>query len=436
MRCFMIYFGTDGIRGVAVSDISQEVCQKCGNALGSLKVRPKIIVGVDTRVSNGFVFSSFASGATAAGADIYFVGIVPTPAISFLVQKYGADFGVMITASHNPAEYNGIKIFDRFGKKIDQSLQVEIERRFAKQKIVSPMQVGKIFYKLKYQADYINFIAESCGVDLSGIKIVLDCSNGASYLLAKKIFKKLGATVIATSASKNGEDINKNCGALFPEKLCKNVQKYGANIGFAFDGDADRVVMADETGSVCDGDQIVLYLAKMFKKYGLLKTGAVVCTIQTNMAIEKELQNIGIKLVRTDVGDKNVTDELEKQHLQIGGEQAGHIILFDYEKSGDGIFCAVQLAKFLKLNDNKISQDIFKNLMPQFSKNIFVESKFEIINSAKFKVAVSECEQLLAGAGRIVTRASGTEPKIRLMVETENESLAQTILQKLEQATK
>ena len=171
-------------------------------------------------------------------------------------------------------------------------------------------------------------------------------------------------------------------------------------------------------------------------KYGLLKTGAVVCTIQTNMAIEKELQNIGIKLVRTDVGDKNVTDELEKQHLQIGGEQAGHIILFDYEKSGDGIFCAVQLAKFLKLNGNKISQDIFKNLMPQFSKNIFVESKFEIINSAKFKVAVSECEQLLAGAGRIVTRASGTEPKIRLMVETENESLAQTILQKLEQATK
>lgn len=431
----MIYFGTDGIRGVAVDDITQEVCMKCGNALGSLKKNAKIIVGVDTRVSNGFVFSGFASGATLAGANIYFVGIVPTPAISFLVQKHKADFGVEITASHNPAEYNGIKIFDANGEKIDQTLQTEIERRFAKQKIVPALEVGKIVYKPRYKAEYVQFVKQF-GVRLDGLKIVLDASNGAGYSVAGQIFKKLGAKVILTSATRNGKNINKNCGALHPEKLQKIVKQHGADVGFAFDGDADRIVLVDDTGKICDGDQIVLYLTKMYIKHGMLKSGAVVTTIQTNMAIEQELNKLGIKLIRTDVGDINVTNELKKHNLQIGGEQAGHIVLLDYEKSGDGIFCAVQVAKFMKLSNQKLSENLFYNLLPQYTKNIIVKAKFEIINSAKFKVAVSECEQMLAGNGRIVTRASGTEPKIRFMVETEDEKLAKQILDKLEKATK
>lgn len=431
----MIYFGTDGIRGIAVDDITQELCSKCGNALGSLKHKAKIIVGVDTRQSNGFIFSSFASGATLAGADIVFVGIVPTPAVSFLVQKHKADFGVMITASHNPAEYNGIKIFNSEGEKINQATQTEIERRFAKQKVVMSAEVGKIVYKPCLKAEYANFVASS-GIKLDGIKVVLDCSNGASYQVAKQVFKKLGAKVISTSATNNGKNINKNCGALFPQRLAKVVKQKNANIGFAFDGDADRVVLVDENGTICDGDQIILFLTKMYIKHNLLKTGAVVTTIQTNMAIENELKKLGIKLIRTDVGDKNVTDELKKQHLQIGGEQAGHIILFDYEKSGDGLFCAVQVAKFLKLSKEPLSKNLFYDLLPQFSKNIVVSDKYEIINSAKFKVAVSECERLLLNSGRIVTRASGTEPKIRFMVETENKDLALGILSKLENATK
>ena len=431
----MIYFGTDGIRGVAVNDITQEVCLKCGNALGSLKKRAKIIVGIDTRISNGFVFSSFASGATLAGADIYFVGIVPTPAISFLVQKHKADFGVMITASHNPAEYNGIKIFDSEGEKISTEVQTEIERRFAKQKIVSTLDIGKIIPKPRYRTEYINFVA-SHGIDLSGMKVVLDLSNGASHYVAKHIFKKLGAEVYIINSSKNGKNINKNCGALYPEKLIEAVKKHKADVGFAFDGDADRVVLVDEKGNICDGDQIILYLTKMYKKFELLKTGAVVVTIQTNMAIEKELEAIGIKLVRTDVGDSNVTAELKKQKLQIGGEQAGHIILFDHEKSGDGLFCAVQIAKFLKLSNGKISEHLFYNLFNQYSKNVVVQDKYQIVNSAKFRVAVTECEQQLLGEGRIVTRASGTEPKIRIMVETQNEKLAKEILDKLEKSTK
>ena len=432
----MIYFGTDGIRGVVPTDLTQEVCTKCGNALASLKPNAKIIVGVDTRVSNGFVFSSFASGATLAGADIFFVGIVPTPAISFLVQKHHADFGVMITASHNPAEYNGIKIFDSNGEKIDQVTQTEIERRFAKQKVVAPLHVGKIINKPKYQTDYINFVVDACKTKLDGLKIVLDCSNGANGKIAKKVFSRLKATIIATNCSKNGKKINKNCGALFPQKLAQKVITTHADIGFAFDGDADRVVMVDQNGTVCDGDQIVLFLAQMFQKFGLLKTDAVVCTIQTNMAIETKLAKLGIKLLRTDVGDKNVTDELKKHNLQIGGEQAGHIILFDHEKSGDGIFCAVQIAQFLKLAGKPISKHLFYDLLPQFSKNVAVKDKYQIINSAKFKSAVSDCEQLLSGTGRILTRASGTEPKIRFMVETENEALAKEILLKLENATK
>lgn len=431
----MIYFGTDGIRGVAVSDLTQEVCLKCGNALGSLKPNAKIIVGVDTRLSNGFVFSSFASGATLAGADILFAGIVPTPAVSFLVQKHRADFGVMITASHNPAEYNGIKIFDSNGEKIGEDLQTEIERRFAKQTVVSAENIGKITHKPQFKADYFKFLI-NFGIKLDGLKVVLDCSNGANYQIAKRVFEHLGAKVFVTGCTNNGANINKNCGALFPQKLAKLVQDRRADVGFAFDGDADRVVMVDENGTICDGDQIILFLTKMYQKYGLLKTNAVVMTIQTNMAIEKELGKLGIKLLRADVGDQYVTDKLKTEHLQIGGEQAGHIILFDHEKSGDGLFCAVQVAKFLKLSGEPLSKNMFYGLLPQFSKNIVVTDKYKIINSSKFKAAVSECEKMLLGAGRIVTRASGTEPKIRLMVETQNEALAKEILTKLENATK
>ena len=365
----MIYFGTDGIRGVAIQDITQEICLKCGNAVGSLKSKAKIIVGTDTRVSASFMLTSFASGATLAGADIYFVGVVPTPAISFLVKKHKADFGVMITASHNPPEYNGIKVFNSKGEKIETDLQIEIERRFAKQTICQNMEVGKFVFKPRYINEYIDFVCET-GIRLNGLKVVLDSANGASTRTASKIFKKLGAEVIKIGMSQDGKEINNNCGALFPQKVSSIVKKTGADIGFAFDGDADRIVLVDEKGNICDGDQILLFLTKMYIKYGLLKTGAIVSTIQTNIAIENEIEKLGLRLVRTDVGDKFVCEELAKKQLQIGGEQSGHIILTDYENTGDGVLCAVQICKFLKITGEKISQNLFFDLTKQHSKDV------------------------------------------------------------------
>ena len=431
----MIYFGTDGIRGVAVQDLTQEVCLKCGNAVGSLKSNAKIILGVDNRISSGFVATSFCSGALLAGANICFVGVVPTPAISFLVKSKKADFGVMITASHNSFEYNGIKIFDHNGEKIGEDLQTEIERRFAKQHICSVESVGKIALKEQYIGEYINYVAGT-GDNLSGMKVVLDLANGASQKTAEKIFKKLGAEVIKLNHSKDGREINKNCGALYPQRLAEIVKQQNADIGFAFDGDADRIVVVDETGNICDGDQILLFFAKAYKQFGELKTGAVVGTIQTNIAIETELEKIGIKLIRVDVGDKFVCEKLKEKNLQLGGEQSGHIILADIENTGDGVLCAVQICKYLKKLGKKMSECLFFDLVKQWTKNITLKDKFRVINSAKYRVAVSECELLLGTEGRVVTRASGTEPKIRIMVETNDESKANHILQKLEQITK
>ena len=430
----MIYFGTDGIRGVAVSEITQEMCFKCGNALGSLKDKPKIIVGTDTRVSAGFMFSSFASGLTLAGADVYFVGVVPTPAVSFLTKLHCADFGVMLTASHNSAEYNGIKIFDCNGYKIADELASEIERRFTRQKIVKALDVGKIFFRQQYINKYINFVV-STGSSLLGCKIVIDSANGAGYRVSSKIFKKLGAEVISICAANDGLKINQNCGALYPQKLSEVVKNSGADFGFAFDGDADRVILVDENGDVANGDQILLFLAKMYKENNLLNDSAVVGTIQTNITVEREFEKLGLKLLRTDVGDKYVLQELKKRSLTLGGEQAGHIILMNYAETGDGLLCAVQIAKLVKQSKKRASENIFKNLMPQHSIDIFVKNKFEVINSTKLRVAVTECEQFLNGNGRIVTRASGTEPKIRIMVESEDSQLAELLLNKLKNVT-
>lgn len=430
----MIYFGTDGIRGVVGEDLTQEICFRCGNAVSQLKTKAKIVIGRDTRTSGSFVLSSFVSGATMGGANVIDVGIVPTPAISFLVQHLKADFGVMITASHNPPEYNGIKIFDSTGKKICGKTETQIERNFAKQHIIKSNKFGKVLYKPKFSKLYANYLQKCTSTSLKGLNVVLDCSNGASYLIAAKVFKKLGATVTKINATNNGEKINYQCGALFPQKLAIAVKKQGADVGFAFDGDADRITIVDHNGSIIDGDQTILYLTDMFRRFGMLKSHAVVGTTQTNMAAEQYLKQQGITLIRTDVGDKFVTDELVARGLQIGGEQSGHIIVTNYCKTGDGILCALLVSKFIKLSGQKLAENIFNNLYKQHTKNYVVNDKYLVINSASTKVAIAECEQLLAGNGRVVVRASGTEPKIRVMIETQNEKLAKQIFNKIEKA--
>lgn len=421
----MIYFGTDGIRGIVGEDLTQEISLKCGNALARLAPNAKIVIGRDTRPNGSFLLSGFVCGATMGGANVVDVGIVPTPAISFLVQKLGADFGVMITASHNPPEYNGIKIFDSEGKKIDVKTEIEVERNFAKQH--QAKKLGTYSFNKKLAKLYENHIIQSVGIDLSGLSVVVDCSNGASSFVAKKVFKRLGAKVKTIFASANGDEINHNCGALHPQKLAQCVKKLGADVGFAFDGDADRIVAVDQTGKTIDGDQILLFLLNMYKKFGLLKSKAIVGTIQTNMAVELYLKSKNFDLIRTDVGDKFVTDALLQNGLQLGGEQSGHIILTEHTKTGDALLCAVQICKFLSKLDKPLSNHIFNGLLPQFSKNYLVADKYAVINSVGIKNAISQCEQLLIGKGRVVVRASGTEPKIRVMIETKNQKLANQI---------
>ena len=425
----MIYFGTDGIRGIVCDELTQDICQKCGNALASLKPNCNIVLGTDTRLSASFVMSSFVSGATLAGANVCFVGIVPTPAISFLVQELKADFGVMITASHNPAEYNGIKIFGSDGRKIDTVLENQIERNFAKQKICKN-KLGKLSVRNDYSKKYIDYIAK-IAENLQGVKIVVDTSNGANYKIAKKVFKKLGADCKFINCKNDGKNINNYCGALYPQKLAQYVKKYDADVGFAFDGDADRIVVVDEKGDVIDGDQIMLYLAKMYKRFDILKSNQIVATVQTNMGVEKEFEKMGLKLIRTDVGDKNVTDCLIKNNLQIGGEQAGHIILTDYGKTGDGLLTAVVISKFLLESKEKLGENIFFGLYSQIQKNICVKDKYKIINSAKLKLVITDLEKQLEN-GRILVRASGTEPKVRIMVESLNLDLSKRIMSNIE----
>ena len=431
----MIYFGTDGIRGTVGKSITQEIAYRCGNALGCLKKHMKILVATDTRTSADFLFASFASGALMAGSNITFVGVVPTPVVSFLTRVKKFDYGVMITASHNPPADNGIKIFNNLGEKIDVNTQTQIEKNFAKQKMVNVLKLGKIKYKPQLLSEYLSFVEQNC-INLRGLKVVLDLSNGTSIQTAPKIFETLGAEVIAIGTSQNGKLVNKNCGALHPEGLAEVVKEQKADIGFAFDGDADRVVLVDEHGTICNGDQITLFFANMYKRFGLLKSNKIVATILSSFNLQTELEKLGLELVRTDVGDHNVERELSKQQLQIGGEQAGHIILFDYEKTGDGVFCATQICKFLKLMQKPISKLLFFDFVPQQSKNIKTEKKYEIVNSLEYKTAVSECEKLLAGKGRIVTRASGTEDLVRIMIEHDDAFLAQQIFEKLEKVIK
>lgn len=426
----MIYFGTDGIRGVVGQDISHEICFECGNAVAKLLKGANILVGTDTRQTAGFLLTSFASGATMAGANVCYVGIVPTPAISFLTQKYHMDFGVMLTASHNPPEYNGIKVFDKNGKKIETATENQIERNFANRKIVDPTQMGRFLARQNYVRAYEKHI-EQLGGDLSHLKIVVDASNGANYKIAQKVFKSLGADCHFVNCKNDGKNINNGCGALYPQKLAQEVQKLHADVGFAFDGDADRIVAVDEKGNIVDGDQILLFLTKMYQRFGLLKTGAIVATVQSNMAIEKQIEKLGLKFLRTDVGDRNVVNLLLQKGLQIGGEQAGHIILTDFASTGDGLLTAVIIAKFIKASKEPFGTNLFFDLFKQEQKNIVVNDKYQIINSAKLKIVVSECEKQIENMGRILVRASGTEPKIRVMVECEDTKISKQILAKI-----
>ncbi len=415
-----VFFGTDGLRGVVGKDLNHDIAFKCGNSLSQLlSCGGKVVIGRDTRTTGSHLVSAISAGLTAGGVHVVDVGIAPTACIAYLTKFKGFDYGIVITASHNPKEYNGIKIFSPRGEKLLDKEEEAIERGFIHPLQVSALKVGQYLQDKSYVQEYLNFLFSSATCCLSGYKIAIDASNGASFDLAPKVFKKLGAKVIRFSCKNDGSKINDNCGALHPETLAEKVVKHGCDMGFAFDGDADRLIAVNEKGEIVDGDMVITALAKSFKSHGELALNSVVGTSQTNMGIEKHLEENGIKLYRADVGDKYVAEIMDKNNLSLGGEQSGHVIIKKFLPTGDGILTAIALACACKEKNKTLSEVCYVNLFPQAHINIEVVDKLRILNSEKLLNAITDAQQELAGQGRVLVRASGTEPKIRIMVESE-----------------
>ncbi len=427
-----LFFGTDGLRGIVNEDLTFSLAYKVGNALATLCSDAKILVGRDSRISGSYLTLALASGAMSAGADVVDVGVIPTAGVAYLTRVGSYDYGVVISASHNSGEYNGIKIFDRFGYKLSDKEEERVERCFIHDKTNDYPNIGKFESDHNLSKRYIDFLTKS-GKTLSGLKVVLDGANGAGGRIAPAVFKKLNASVVASCCSMDGKKINDECGSLYPQKLIGRVNRYKADVGFAFDGDADRLIAIDEKGGIIDGDMVLYILAKHLKNRGKLNGDTVVGTSHTNMAIEEALKNSGIGFLRTDIGDKYVLAKLVEKNLSLGGEQSGHVILKNLSTTGDGILTAIAIASLLVETGKKASELFDVKLYPQENRNVIVKDKLRIINNEEFASVVAKLQNALDGKGRLMVRASGTEPKIRIMVESENEEVNRTYADILEE---
>ena len=431
----MALFGTDGVRGVAGVDLTAELAFNLSTAAASVLAdlgefaghRPTAIVGQDSRASGQYLEEAICRGLSSAGIDVYRVGILPTPAISFLVKDRGADLGVMISASHNPASDNGIKFFDRSGSKLADQIEAKIESVLGKT-VESTNGAGKVIEDLDAKESYIQNLLKSLDGNLSGLKVVVDCANGAASFVAPDVLKRAGAEVIAISASPNGLNINDNCGSTHLENLIEAVKSQGADIGIAHDGDADRVLAIDEKGSVIDGDFILGILAQDMQ----LPTKTVVGTVMTNLGLIKALEEKGIKFIATAVGDRYVLEEMLAGGHLLGGEQSGHIIMSKYANTGDGLLTALQLISKLKKSGKSASElASFMKRYPQVLINVSGVAKEKLASNQIIAKAVSDTQQRLEDKGRVLLRASGTEALIRVMIEAQDLSLAQELASEL-----
>lgn len=408
-----IFFGTDGVRGRVGVDLTSELACKLGKSLAMLKHNAKIIIAKDTRESCDLLLLSFCSGAVSMGADVVSVGIAPTPCVSYLVKECFFDFGVVISASHNEAKYNGIKIFSKSGQKIDEKIEDIIEKNlFTTQQVLKYGAFEENTYLIELYKQHLKSI---CNQKIN-LKIVLDCSNGAAFKIAPAVFETLGAEVTTIAVSPNGKNINDNCGALFTHCLQKKVVEVGADVGFAYDGDADRVIAVTKTGNVVDGDQFLFVVAKVLQQEKRLFGNKIVATVMTNSKIEEELSQRGIELLRSKVGDKYVIENMNKENIVLGGEQAGHIIIKDYCESGDGILSSIYLAGLITKYGLNLDDELCKNLYPQEEQSVVVQDKERVLNNEKLKRAQTTATEN-SQIKRVLVRASGTEPKIRVMVE-------------------
>jgi len=431
----MALFGTDGVRGVAGIDLTAELAFNLSTAAASVLAdlgefaghRPTAIVGQDSRASGQYLEEAICRGLSSAGIEVYRVGILPTPAISFLVKDRGADLGVMISASHNPASDNGIKFFDRTGSKLADHIEAKIESVLGKT-VESANGAGKVIEDLDAKESYIQNLLKSLDGSLSGLKVVVDCANGAASFVAPELLKRAGAEVIAISASPNGLNINDNCGSTHLENLIAAVKEERADIGIAHDGDADRVLAIDDKGSVIDGDFILGILAQDMQ----LPTKTVVGTVMTNLGLIKALEEKGIKFIATAVGDRYVLEEMLAGGHTLGGEQSGHIIMSKYANTGDGLLTALQLISKLKKSGKSASEIAsFMKRYPQVLLNVSGVAKEKLSSNQVISKAVVDVQEKLGDKGRVLLRASGTEALIRVMIEAQELSLAQELASEL-----
>lgn len=441
-------FGTDGIRGLANHDpMTPEMSLKLGKALTyTLKqnkknsYKPKIVIGKDTRLS-GYIFEqALSSGIASMGADVLLVGPLPTPAIAFITTSMRADAGIVISASHNPYEDNGIKIFDSFGFKLPDEKEMEIEDLIynGEEKLIrsSPDEIGKAFRIDDAPGRYVVFAKSSFPADLTleGIKLVLDCANGAAYKVAPLIFQELGAQLLTIGVNPNGKNINTDCGSLNPELLREKVLESGADLGIALDGDADRVIFCDEKGNIIDGDKIIAICAQEMIEKGKLKGNAIITTLMSNMALERFIRDQGAEFIRTQVGDRYVVEEMRARNSNLGGEKSGHIIFLDHTTTGDGTLAALQVLGIMKAKEKSLSElATIIDLYPQVLLNVRVKEKKDLNKIPELSKQIKKNEDRLNGKGRINIRFSGTEPISRVMVEGEDESLINEIAQELAQ---
>ncbi len=444
-------FGTDGVRGIANSELTPDLAFKLGKAgayvLGKSKTRPVVLIARDTRISGDMLEDAISAGILSMGGNVIKAGVLPTPAVAYLVRRFGADAGVVISASHNPYEYNGIKFFNGEGFKLDDDIEDEIEDIILRDIDVSSHITGDLLGRCIESEDdalelYAEFLKTTTDVRLDGMKIVIDCANGAAYKVAEKVFKELGANVITIYNKPDGVNINADCGSTHPRFLQAKVLAEKAELGLAFDGDADRLIAVDEQGQLVDGDRLIFICTKMLKEEGALPEDRVTATVMSNIGFYRAIENIGCVVDTTQVGDRYVLENMLKTGCAIGGEQSGHIIFLAHTTTGDGILSALQLLKAYRRAGQPLSEMAAEvTIYPQVLRNAKIrnENKKRYMEHPDIRIEIDRLESLMAGEGRVLIRPSGTEPLVRVMLEGRDkrmitdlaEGLAKLITEKL-----
>ncbi len=426
-------FGTDGVRGVANKELTVELATKLGQVGAHVLTenshhKPKILVGCDTRKSGDMLAMALMAGICAAGADAVYLGVVPTPAVAYLARQMKADAGVVISASHNPSEFNGIKFFNGDGFKLSDELEDRMEEiiRNDLEEVARPTGygVGSLTYAFDAKEQYINFITSTVPLDLSGMKIVIDCANGASFYTSPKALKRLGADLIVLHDTPDGSNINKDCGSTHLESLQREVVKSGAKVGLAFDGDADRLLAVDEKGQVVDGDQLMAICGLYMREKGQLKKDTIVATVMSNLGFYIMAEQQGLHIEQTAVGDRYVLECMREKDYSIGGEQSGHIIFLDENTTGDGLLSAMHLLDVMVHKNKPLSElaSVVK-VLPQVLVNAKVsnKNKYKYQEDEEIQKAIAELEAKFDGKGRVLIRPSGTEPLVRVMIEGQDQ---------------